>query len=94
MNPTHVSYDAEIGGFSVRLMSGGVTLDEYNGGNSPFASTDVIDRDDPAAYSYDQLLDFAEQQAREMAAEYGNIPIEHNEDLLAEEREMAGMETL
>ncbi len=90
---THILYDASPDGYTVRVMSGGNTLDEYNSGNAPFDSTAVIDRNDSAALPYDRLLKYAERTAKEMSTERGNIPIEHDEDLLAEEREMAGMVT-
>jgi ribosomal protein L37AE/L43A len=88
---THILYDAGPSGYTVRVMRGGDTIDEYNGGNSPHDSTGGIDRTDSDSIKYDQLLGYAEQTAKEMAQEFG-LPesrVSHDEDLLAEEREEA-----
>jgi transcription elongation factor Elf1 len=91
---THVLYDACPTSYTVRVMKGNNTIDEYNGGNAPFDSTSVINRTDSDAIEYKRLLDYAERTAKEMAEEYG-VPekmVEHDDDLLAEEREAAGMD--
>ena len=75
-------------------MRGNDTIDEYNGGNSPYDSVSEFGRTDSDAIEYKRLLQFAETSAKEMAEEYG-VPesmIEHNDDLMAEEREEAGMD--
>lgn len=86
---THILYDPCPDGYTVRVMSGGNTLDEYNSGNAPFDSTTVIDRNDPDALSYGRLLKYAERTAKEMSVERGNISIERDADLLAPERTIA-----
>ena len=91
---THVLYDAGPESYTVRVMRGNSTIDEYNGGNSPFDSTSQFNRTDNDAIEYKRLLGFAETTAKEMAQEYG-VPenmVDHDEDLMAEEREDAGME--
>jgi hypothetical protein len=91
---THVLYDAGPESYTVRVMRGNDTIDEYNGGNSPYDSMSQFNRTDNDAIEYKRLLEFAEQTAKEYAQEYG-IPenmIDHDEDLMAEERENAGMD--
>jgi len=91
---THVLYDAGPTSYSVRVMRGGDTIDEYNGGNSPYDSVSEFSRTENDVIEYKRLLEFAEQTAKEMAEQYG-VPenmIDHDEDLMAEEREMAGMD--
>lgn len=89
INPTHVAYDACPTGYTVRVVSANATVAEYNAGNSPYDSTDVLPVGDRDAIPENILLDYAERTAQEMAEEYGGLPIEHNEDLMAEEREVA-----
>jgi hypothetical protein len=85
---THVAYDACAQGYTVRVLAGNDTIDEYNGGNSPFDSTDSLPVGDPAAVDETTLLAWAKKTAEEMAAEYGVTSIENNTDLLDEEREL------
>jgi hypothetical protein len=93
-NATHILYDAGPTSYTVRVMRGNSTIDEYNGGNSPFDSTSQFNRTNDDAIEYRRLLELAEQTAKEYAVEYG-VPenmIDHDEDLMAEEREEAGMD--
>jgi hypothetical protein len=91
---THVLYDAGPSSYTVRVMKGNNTIDEYNGGNSPYDSTSEFNRTENDAIEYQRLLEFAETTAKEMAEQYG-VPenmVDHDEDLMAEEREEAGMD--
>ena len=91
---THILYDAGPQSYTVRVMRGNNTIDEYNNGNSPWDSTTTFNRTDNDAIEYKRLLGFAKQTAMEYAQEYG-VPenmVSHNEDLMAEEREDAGMD--
>jgi hypothetical protein len=84
---THVIYDACPTKYTVRVMKENDTIDEYNGGNSP----QDFNRTNDSAVEYSKLLEKAEQIAKEMAQEFG-VPeamINHDEDLLSEERERA-----
>lgn len=84
LKPTHILYAADEDGYTVRVMEGNETVDEYNSGNNPFESTSWIDPADLDAVPVRTLRRYARETALDMAQEHG-IPekyVSENEDLL------------
>jgi hypothetical protein len=88
----YILYDACPTHYTVRVMNGHDTIDAYNGGNNYQDSTSSISRVDPYAASFEKMLEWAQKTAEEMGLERGITNISRDEDLLAEEREIAGMD--
>ena len=65
------STPADQDGYTVRLMAGTTTLDEYNGGNCASKSTPWVPAAEPWALSMDRLTVIAREVAADIAFGYG-----------------------
>ena len=86
----YVIYDASPLGYKVLVFdAANKIIDEYTAGNSP---SDSAASDPKGGIGYGQLLGYAESTASEMAAEHGIDRIEHDSDILEEERASEGIQ--
>src|SRR5437868_6475861 len=87
-----VQYHANVHGYTVQIVKGTETLDEYNFGNNPCDSVAWLDPRGPyPTVPLETLRKQARQTALELAAEL-KIPTEavyENTDLLEDEMELA-----
>jgi hypothetical protein len=80
----HIAWAADEDGYTVRLLEGTETLEEYNAGNNPLESSSWVNPATNQAESVETLRKFAEQTAIEMAIEAGltESDVSENTDLL------------
>jgi hypothetical protein len=86
-----VLYDTCPEGYKVVVLDAtGDIIEEYTGGNHESDSTTFVGPGSRGSVPEEKLLQYAKNTAQEMAAEFGIDAIEHDPDILAEEREMGG----